>query len=80
METRTYRTTRQELDDISAKLRGHGIILDPSQPTGEGSASGFRVKWDIAGDSIAITLLEHPFIGKGLFWSAIEDELGKPIA
>lgn len=80
MEVRTYSVTPQRLEAVGIKLRGHGFAFDPAKPTGEGEKSGFRVQWSIASDRVTITLLEHPFIGKGLFWSAIEDELGKPVA
>jgi hypothetical protein len=68
MDTRTFPATPQRLADLAAYLKGHGIALDPAQPTGEAKTGG----WAIAADTVTVNVVKHPFAEEGVLWSKLE--------
>ena len=75
MDTRTFQVTPQQLDGLAAYLKGHGIVLDPTAPSGEAQTGGWDISWDIVPGSVTVNVLKHPFAEEGVFWSRLENLL-----
>jgi hypothetical protein len=51
-----------------------GPKLDPTQPTGEASADGVTIGWNIAGGEITVAVLSKPFyISLSTIWSHVDN-------
>jgi hypothetical protein len=59
---------------LAAKVKAAGgPQLDPSQPTGEASADGVTLGWEITDTRINITILSKPwFMPYGVLWGKID--------
>lgn len=80
MDTKTFRSTPQTLDQMAKMLRGHGVIVDPSQPSGEVTAAGWDVAWSTPqSDQIALTVKTHPFAQESFLWSKLAAILGPTV-
>jgi hypothetical protein len=75
MDTRKFPATTEQLLKLADKLKAEGIVLDPTKPSGEASADGFDISWEIDADSITVNVLKHPFGEEGIFFSRLADAL-----
>lgn len=79
-DTRVYHATPDTLDQMAKMLRGHGVVVDTSQPSGEITASGWDVAWSTPqADQIALTVKTHPFAQESFLWSKLADILGPAV-
>jgi hypothetical protein len=70
-DTRSFTVTPAQLDGLVALLETHGLVLDPASPTGEVKTGGWDVSWEQQPGTITITLVQHPFLEAGAFWSKV---------
>ena len=80
MDTRSFPVTEDQLDQVAAFLRGHGLQFDPSIPTGEQKQGGWDIAWSIESPplTLTITLVQHPFLESSAFWAKVGNVL-KPV-
>ena len=75
MSVRTFPATAAQLQNLAVYLKGHGIVFDPTQPSGEAKAAKWDIGWQIAPGSVTVTVLSHPFAEEGIFWSRLQGML-----
>ena len=81
MDTRGYKATPAQLETIAAELKAKGLEFDPTQATGSAIQGDWDIGWaiDAAAETIAISVVKHPFAEEGFFWDAVQKQLGEPV-
>lgn len=81
MDTKTFHADPAKLSQLSDMLAGHGVVINPNEPSGETKQGGWDISWASANAGyIAITVNKHPFAEEGFLWSNLSKILGNPVA
>ena len=73
--TRTFHVTPAKLEALSAYLKGHGLVLDPSAASGSAIQDGWQIHWTVTADALTVTVEKHPFGEENFFWRKLGDLL-----
>lgn len=76
MDTKTFASTPEKLQELANMLASHGVILNPNEAAGEVNEKGWDVSWYQVAGFITFSLVKHPFAAAGFFWSKLADILG----
>lgn len=73
-DTKTFSANAQQLQNLADGLKSHGLVLDPTQPTGEAKQDSWDISWVIKNgepDTIEVTVKSHPFGEESIFWNKL---------
>ena len=78
-DTRTYATTPESLEKLSALLAVHGVVIDAAQPAGRTATYSWDIGWSTPEPNHTfITVYKHPFAKEGFLWGKLQGVLGDP--
>ena len=71
-DTHVFTVTAEQIDNLEALLKAHGIGDVDLAQSGESKSGGWDVSWTVpSAGELSITLVAHPFLEAGAFWSKV---------